>query len=453
VVRRLLLVCALLAACGASEPAGEPAPARNLLWISLDTLRADRLGCYGYDRPTTPTLDALAARGVRFEDASAPSPWTMPSHASLFTGRYPSRSGVVSFVTEMRPDAQHVAELLAARGFQTIAVVSNHALAMHGLERGFQTFDYVERDLSDGPSAVTPATIRRLEERDRSRPFFALAHYIDVHARYRAEQRYVQEFVRPYDGEITGRNAQFLEHLTGRRPFRPDDVAHLSDLYDAVLRQLDDQIADLFAYLEREHLLEDTLVVITSDHGEEFFDHHGVSHAMTQYQELVRVPLLLLGAGIPAGVTVSEPVSLIDLLPTSLARLGIAAPAGIDGLDLTSTWRGGVPLPERLLYFEADCETPTGPAAIIDPGTKRAVRDDRYKLHYDLERGVTALFDLERDPLEQQDLLPGNGDRAAELSSALRSFLDASPGQATEAELTLEQLEKLNGLGYVQGRE
>ncbi len=444
---------ALALACGAAERAPAPPPATNLLWVSLDTLRADRLGCYGYERATTPTLDALAARGVRFEDACATSPWTMPSHASMFTGRYPSRAGIVSFTTKLRTDVPHVAELLRDQGFQTTAVVSNHAVTLHGLERGFDVFTYVERDPSPAPSDVTPTAIRQLEALDPDRPFFALVHYNAVHARYRARKKYVREFVEDYEGSITGRNAQFLAHVTGERPFTAADVAHLSNLYDAALRQLDDQLKELFAYLDGRALLEETLVVITSDHGEEFFDHDGVSHGMTQHQELVRVPMILLGAGVPAGRVVQEPVSLIDLLPTSLERLGLPVPEGMDGLSLVETWRDEDALPERLLYFEANCEPPAGPVAILDPGTTRAIRDERYKLLYDLEHGPLALYDLESDPNEETDVSAAHSERAAGLEAALKHFLDSAPNAATSVELSEEDLAELGALGYGQGHQ
>ena len=454
------LAWSLLALAGACAPSGDaPTPAvarqalaRNLLWISLDTLRADRLGCYGYERPTSPTLDALALEGVVFEDASSPAPWTMPAHASLFTGLYPQRTGVVGFETAMYAEVRHVAERLREHGFSTQAVVSNTALTMHGLNRGFERFQFVDRGHGPEPSRVTPLAIRQLEGRDPERPFFALVHYNAVHAPYRSLPRHERQFVRPYDGEITGRNAEFLAHATGARRFTEEDVQHLSDLYDAAIKQLDGQLEKLFEYVRAEGLLEDTLVVITSDHGEEFFDHGEVNHAMTQYQELVRVPLILLGPGVPAGARVATPVSLVDLMPTSFAYLGLPLPPDLDGVDIRGTWLASMEEPvERLLYFEADCAPPDAKGVLV-PGSKRAIRDERYKLHYDQRTEETALYDLRADPTELRDVQAEHGDLVARLLGDLAAFLATAP-DPLDAPLTEDQLRRLEELGYVQTEE
>jgi arylsulfatase A-like enzyme len=456
----LLALAALLAAGCSDSPGtdgsgadgsgdGGPRP-RNLVWISLDTLRADRLGCYGYERPTSPAIDALALEGTVFDDASSTAPWTKPAHASLFTGLYPSRNGVVGFENPLSGDVVHVAELFARSGFQTLAVVSNSSLTLHGLERGFEGFDYIERGQGPEPSEVTQVAIERLRALDPARPFFALVHYNGMHARYRSLPRYEREFVRPYEGRATGRVRQFLAHATGARRFDATDVAHLSDLYDAALRQLDDQVQGLLDHLRSAGLLEETLLVLTSDHGEEFFDHGEVNHGLTQYQELVRVPLIVRGPGVPAGLRVDAPVSLIDLMPTSLALLGVPVPAGLDGVEIQGLW-SGEEAPARLLHFEASCAPPDHDTVIPDPGTLRAVRRGTLKLHHDPASGRTELYDLARDPTEEVRLATEGNAAAAALLEALRAFEAAAPDSFPEAALTDEDLRRLQDLGYVQG--
>lgn len=460
-MKTLVLALALIVtlACTACDSrGGTPAPQdrpRNLVWISLDTLRADRLGCYGYSRPTSPTLDLLAAKSLRFESASSPAPWTKPAHASLFTGLWPRRHGVLAFENPLAPGVVHVADWMTQHGFQTLAVVSNSVLTLHDMPRGFGSFDYLERGQGPEPSGVTARTIERLAALDRERPFFAFVHYNDMHARYRSLPRYEAEFTGPYEGTISSRAREFLEHLTGVAPFDARDVAHISDLYDAALRQLDDELATLFAYLEEAGLLQDSLVVVTSDHGEEFFDHGSVSHGMTQFEELVRVPLLFHGPGMPAAV-VTEPVSLVDVLPTCLSALGLPLPPSLDGRDLSALlYAPGAKLPagasEALLHYEASCAVPTPTTTLPEPGQRYAIRDGRYKLHWDAATDARLLFDLETDPQEKVEAGARHPEVAARLFEALRRHHASAAAERRDAGLLEEDLRRLQELGYVQG--
>ena len=177
-----IAILAFLASYGCARPPESP---RNLIVVSIDTLRADHLGCYGYDRATSPSIDAVAAGGVVFDDASATSPWTKPSHASLLTGLYPRRNGATSMESVLAADAVHLASWLGERDFHTAAVVNSQWLTSHGLERGFVDFeavDYVQGRREGSP--VTDAAIRWLEGRDPDRRFFLLVHYMDVHSDY-----------------------------------------------------------------------------------------------------------------------------------------------------------------------------------------------------------------------------------------------------------------------------
>lgn len=440
-------VLAFLVPYGCGRP---PAPPRNLIVVSIDTLRADHLGCYGYDRATSPSIDAVAAEGVVFEDASATSPWTKPSHASLLTGLYPRRNGATSMESVLSADAVHLASWLGNHDFQTAAVVNSQWLTSHGLERGFADFevvDYVQGRREGSP--VTDAAIRWLKGRDPDRRFFLLVHYMDVHSDYASLPEYERLFVEPYDGPFTGATQQLYRVAEGRMRADPRDVRHLQNLYDAGVRQVDDRLGELFSYLREQGLLDDSLLVITADHGEEFLEHGGVIHGLTQFQEVIRIPLVFHGPGIPAGARVAEPASLVDLVPTCLALLNVPVPDDLDGVSLQGSWRDpAAEIGDRLLYFEADITFPPPGPGPAPPGPHRAVRNARFKLHYRTDTRQSLLFDLENDPGEQHDASARYPELAASLKEQLLTWLEGGTEASTRT-LTEEQLERLRSLGYV----
>ena len=443
----LLVVVAVMSLTGCAQPTQTT---QNLIVISIDTLRADHLGCYGYERATSPAIDAVAAEGVLFEDASAPSPWTKPSHASLLTGLYPRHNGAASMDSLLSPDAIHLATWLAQHDFDTAAVVNSQWLTSHGLERGFEHFeaiDYVQGRREGSP--VTEAAIGWLDARDPGRRFFLMVHYMDVHSDYASLTEHEEAFLEPYDGPFTGSTQQLYQVADGRTRATPQDARHLANLYDAGIRQIDERIGTLIAYLRDHGVLDDSLLVITSDHGEEFLEHGGVLHGFTQFEEVVRAPLILRGPGLPAGARIDEPASLIDVLPTCLNRLSVPVPGGLDGVSLQGTWaRPAIPLDQRLLYFESDITFPPPGPGTSPPGPHRAVRDDRFKLHYRLDTGQSLLFDLQTDPYEQQDVSSQYPEVARSLGAQLVNWLAEESKTGTRA-LTEEELERLRALGYV----
>jgi arylsulfatase A-like enzyme len=226
----------------------------------------------------------------------------------------------------------------------------------------------------------------------------------------------------------------------GQLAFNQADARHLVDLYDAGIRQMDDEIARLFAEVGAG---DETLLIVTSDHGEEFLEHGSVLHGRTQFEEVMRVPLIVRGAGAPAGLRVPTTASLIDVMPTILAAVGVAVPPGLDGSDLAPTWRGGgTELGERYFFGEADHNN-------AEPDVTRAVRHRKDKLHFDRLTRVQTLFDLHADPGELTDVAP----RRPEIVTRLREQLDRfqqGPAPAGDAvNLTPEQIERLRSLGYV----
>ena len=462
-MNRATLLFALAAACGGAGPDDAARP-RNVVLISLDTLRPDHLSCYGHASETSPAIDALAARGVRFADASSAAPWTLPSHATMFTGLYPSHHGVKDYSMRLPAERVTLAEILREQGFQTFAVINTWNIADPRFEifQGFEPDDvhYIHEatQTADGGQVIrnTGSEVARtarecLERRDPSRPFFLLAHFYDAHTDFTPTPENRARFVSPYPGRLDGTTTQLQAIRAQGIRLGEADLRFLREMYDAEIRGLDDVLAGFFEFLEEEGLARDTLFVLTADHGEEFQEHGGLLHGRTQYDELLRVPLVLAGPGIPRGRVVDQPVSLVDLLPTILGRLGLAPPPHLDGLDLAPAW-SGTQLPERLLFGEADHNNVIDGKQVID--VRRMARLGHEKLHLERDTERVQLFDLARDPGEQHDLSSTAPQRVALLRTALTRFLDgAVAGQASGAELSEADLRLLRELGYAGEEE
>lgn len=328
--RRLRLVTVLVTllafvACGKESP---PDTRPNVLLISLDTVRADRVGCYGYAPAETPNLDALAARGVRFERAYAHTPFTLPSHATLLTGIHPSGHGVhVNFEGAIHPDATSLSEVFAKAGYATGAFVACGVLDRRfGLARGFQTYDDLSaRPLSAGEQVerpggeVTQAALRWLESNTKA-PFFGWVHYYDAHDPYQPPEGF-RDFKDPYDGEISF---------------------------------VDAQVGLLTAALARLGKLENTFVVVVADHGEAFGEHGELGHGLLVYDTTMRVPMIFAGpAPLRAGGVVHEPAGLVDVHPTLLALLGWPGTSKLEGRSLAPALRGET-LPGATLQLESE---------------------------------------------------------------------------------------------------
>jgi arylsulfatase A-like enzyme len=431
-------------------PGCQPDRPRNLVLISIDTLRADHLGCYGYQRPTSPAIDAVAEAGVVFEDASATSPWTFPSHASLLTGLYPRRHGASQPERALAGDVIHIAAWLQQHGFRTAAVVNSTWFKRPGMRKGFDDFVFVPETVdAREPSRVTELALLRLRRFDRATPFFLFLHYYDVHSDYRSMPEYERMFAGDYRGRANGSTRQLLAFLLGRTDFEEDDVRHLRDLYDAGIRQLDDQLAKIFRDLRNRGLLDQTLLVVTADHGEEFLEHGSLLHGATQYQEVIRAPLVFAGAGIPAGVRVTTPVSLVDVMPTTLAVLGVPIPDSLDGIDLQSLWKQPDPaLAQRLLFLDATRNI-TEQGRLVG-GSRRGVRWGRFKLEHDAETRESRLFDLTLDPAERHDVEDTHPEVAARLFEALKEYLEQAPASRRSEPLGEEERRLLESLGYLR---
>ncbi|MBW2268524.1 MAG: sulfatase [Deltaproteobacteria bacterium] len=427
----------VLAAC-----TGEAPP--NLLLVSIDTLRADKLEVYGQRRPTSPAIAAFAAQGLVVETALSTSPWTLPAHASLLTGLYPSRHGVRSMLHGLPAAVEPLAERLAAAGYHTGAIVNSRYLAnRYGWHRGFDAFEHVPETAGRiAPTEVHGKAVAWLEA-VRERPFFLFLHYYDVHSDYRSLPRYERELVRRYKGPVNGSTKQLLRYERGEVVFDNQGKRNLVDRYVAGIRQMDDGVGALLAKLDELGLVENTLVVLTSDHGEEFLEHDGVLHGRTLHEEVVRVPLILRGPGVPIGQELGGLASLVDVVPTVLSLLGLPAPAEVDGVDLSQYFTAGLPA-ERSVFSEADHKNERNDAL-------RGIRRGDWKLVLDRFNGELALYDLAADPGERDDV----SERRPEVVRELRAGLDAFMARPAVAEsrvldgLQPRELEQLRALGYL----
>ena len=415
----------------------------NVLFILVDTLRHDRLTPYGYERDTTPEMQRwLAQAGAVVEDAYAQAPWTLPSVISFMTGRQPGELVGADMATFALPDGvPTLAERLAKLGYETGGFYANPTLhAGIGFARGFRTFYTAPPTLEsmrlDASDVNGRAMAWLAAHQDGERPFFLYVHYIDPHDPYLAPDLVDgrSPFYPEYRGPVLG--GWVHGFYTGRLQLRgPEDVAHLSALYDSEVRWVDQAIGRLLATLSPETLAE-TLIVLTSDHGEELYDHGGWKHGQTLYEEQIHVPLLVRWDGrIRPGTRLAGTVSLLDLAPTIVAAAVGAADPAQDGIDLLPALTGEAPLPRRAAQARHLASGPLRAAAVLD-GRKLVLFDrearftpaDELQAHLyavDMERLARAeLYDLAADPAERRNLA---GERPAEvgrLAPAIAAQLD-----------------------------
>jgi arylsulfatase A-like enzyme len=348
-----------------------------------------------------------------------------------------------------------LAEEFRDNGFETLAVVNTHNVGapQYQLGQGFQRFQYVTETAEDRSTmklrspnmgAVVLAEARALlAERDPYKPFFLFLHFYDVHTDFTPREEYRRELVQPYEGDLDGSTQQLHRIRTRGETLPPDDLRFLRELYDAEIRTFDEVLGGFLAWLRGEGLLEESLLVVTSDHGEEFQEHGGLLHGLTQYQELLRVPLLVSGPGIPAGSVVESPVHGVDVTPTMLAVMGIETRARHDGVDLSPAWRGGA-LPERPLFAEADQDSRLAERTV---DTKQMVRRGMEKLIVE-HRKRFEFYDLGKDPHEREDRIRTDGARARVLAEELAAFLATAVTPESIPPPSAEEQRVLDAMGY-----
>jgi arylsulfatase A-like enzyme len=510
-------VAALAAACG---PAPATAPRPNVVLVSIDTLRADHLSAYGYARETSPRIDALAREGVLFEEALSTTSWTLPAHLSLLTGLAISAHGVCDDrLWQLPPEAEalsesplhgtFLSEVLQRAGYRTAGFHTwKYLEERFGFGPGFDVYERIghsvyshpelgprferlraagdqaairawmaaEPELFDDhrPTAgeavdralawlseqVSEQALERARDQEAA-PFFLFLHLFDVHEDYVPPPPFDRRFDPEYTGPIDGRKVSSPGSPV-HAGMAPRDLEHLIALYDGEIAWVDSQVGRLLDALAQAGVARDTLLVLTSDHGEEFFEHGAKTHRQQLHRESVHVPLILRWpAGLPAGERVQGPVGIIDVAPPVYGLLGLAPPAGLSGTDLAGVARGSAENGARTylseLYLFGDGWTPERRLG-LHRGAEHALLRTAPGGATELTRFDRALDPLERGPGERLAL---DSPTARELSARLQALRAELAQQralslrrgAELLPLDAEERDELGDMGYAGASE
>lgn len=468
----------------------------NVIILVLDTARAQNFSCYGYERPTTPHIDAVAADGTLCEQTIATGCWSLPSQVSLLTGTFPATHG--AHEQHLRYDHTYpmLPEVLQDAGYRTLGVSPNGWMSDEfGVTHGFDTYLKLWQYWPTMPAPIPDALrlaqplIRRVNRlyshyvfprRNRARhirshivkllsqtpePFFLYAIYWDVHLPY---YPYGQHVTRWLPAGVTAEqairvNRSHHAYLTGQTPMTEEDFAILRACYDGALASIDAEIGALVAWLKRRELLDRTLLMITSDHGENIGEHNLMSHAYSLHDTLIRVPLIIrYPACFPAGQRVGQQVQLTDLFPTILDTLRLDAPHVRQAFEGESLLASAGTAADRLAYAEMFGPHPTiqtlnrcagFPENTPQPAYDRALRCLRTADHKIIwaSDGQHALYDLRRDPHETANCFTDEPKLAAELLDTLQLWRSPqhTPRHVSAADFDQDLRKRLRDLGYI----
>jgi arylsulfatase A-like enzyme len=438
----ILLTLLPLWTCGKSRPP-------NVLLISLDACRADHLGSYGYERDTSPFLDELADRGTRFSNAFINTLGTAPSHTTMLSSTYqewhqvdykPSmkrkRARRRRVADRVPRDVTMVQQVLRDHGYTTLAATAGGNFGVgHGFDRGFDTFNGRSRDVT----AVVDKMIQLIErDGDSGKPIFAVLHTYEIHSPYDPPEAYRTIFG-TFDSDFEPTSRALLDVMADpERSLSSPDFQKAIALYDGEIRYTDDTLRTFFDHLDEIGFLDDALVIVTSDHGEEFGDHGGVLHQGFLYDELMKIPLILSGRGIGSRVD-ERLVSTIDIAPTVLDYIGVPIPETMMGHSL----------------LDRASRSRDGDAVFAQYGPRRyAIRTEQWKLIDNTASGFIELFDMVNDPGEQENLARGRPDIVEELAQRVEAFKArhrAPKRKSSKQELDPEEIKHLKALGYLGG--
>jgi arylsulfatase A-like enzyme len=463
---RMAFLAPLLAVVGTACRSEPPPPAPetpvaqrpNVLLVTIDSLRADHLGCYGYRRATSRNLDRLAAEGAVFETAIAQAPWTLPSLASLHTSRLPAEVGAIHIDGRLAGHGVTAAELFRAAGFATAAfTVGAYTEPSRGFGQGFETYENRE-------NTHLAAELNRLAldwvDGNGKRPFFLWIHYFDVHADYAAPPPWNGLFDDTPPVPEAAKIAQMMRVVAGSETLASGDLERIVTSYDREIAYTDAMLGELWRGLEQRGLAAGTALLVGADHGEGFLEHGLLLHTLSIHDEFVRVPLVLrLPGRVPAGKRVAAQVRNLDVLPTLLELAGIPAPAGIRGRSLLPLLGGdasAAPGPAPIHTDTSSHEAHYSKLGEIRPGlfdTSFAIRTREAKLLHSARHDRYRLYDLTGDPGEQRDVFADRGAEHADLRRALDGLRAIGPPKDEDAPppaLTPRELEQLRRLGYVR---
>jgi len=448
-----IVIAALMAllslSCGRQPLSPRPDPV-NVIIVMVDTLRADHMSTYGYERKTTPFISKFASRAVVFEHARSQASCTFPSVNSLLTSRNPAifnRQGKGQLgIPDEYPS---IAEILKEQGYSTIAVSASPIVCatpsdmnpIGGFGRGFDVF--VEDPQWGSGARVNRSVFRQLDAVQE--PFFLYAHYMDVHGPYRPPARYEKRFAGEYEGfEFIKRGSpvpigKMLYNNGPHFEITDRDIQHLVDLYDDEIRYFDGVFRRLFKNLKERDLLDRTIIVLTADHGEEFLEHGHIKHCRGVWDTVTRIPLIFRFPSVEGGLRIDGAVQNLDIVPTLLDYLGIQT----EGLELEG--KSLLPLVES--------QEPSREYAFADQREHRSADDGQFHLVLDGEDGTMTLFNLRSDPLEQYDLYSPDHPEVPRLSEALNQWLtDTGQLARFDEDIAAARIkeEELRALGYLE---
>lgn len=458
----------LLAVASGCEPENAPDPTAsadrpNIILLTIESLRADHVGCYGYQRDTTPSIDALASESTVYEQAYSTTSWTLTSHASMFTGLYPSAHRVILPQDRLSDAYSTIAERLVGEGYHCAGVIGGPYLrSTFNLNQGFEYYDesvaaltneQAHRDVTNPQMAEAMERFLR-QERDPDRPFFLFAYYWDVHFDFIPPPPYDTMFVTPAAQPIE--SVQFGPLVALGRDISAAQLAYLVAQYDGEIRCTDDYLGQLWALLRELNLWDNTAIILTADHGEQFFEHSYLGHKHDLYVESLHVPLIVKRPGQKEGSTDRRVVNLVDLYPTILDLAGSQGESLHGGWSLLGEGAGD----DRPVFFEL---TTTWTVTDRQTGEKRhdsdewvAIRLGSHKLLHVLETNFWQLYDVIADPGEKNPLGSAHHETAVRLRERLDGWREAMKAlsskwlQGPKARLSPEEERRLRSLGYLQ---
>ncbi len=387
----------------------------NFLVIVIDTLRSDHMSCYGYNKNTTPNIDKLVRHGCIFTNCYSTSSWTLPACTSLMTGLYTQTHKTNKWDSSIPKWAPFLPRILAAHGYYCSGVSSNPFLSeKYGFASGFHKFDeetviaaakwsfplaeskHKAIVLASTGATATRTTMQLLNNRPHDKPFFIFIHYMDCHADYVPPPPFDTKFNPDYSGDITGhvQSQRFSTDISQR------DLRHVKSLYDGEIAYTDFQVAQLLEHLNALNLENNTCVVLTADHGEEFLEHGNWGHGYNLFNECLRIPLIIRWPGkIKPGTTINIPVSIIDIMPTILDAAGLNTPQFCPGTNLITILEDDCKDTRRSLLAQTALGNPL--TALITQNLKLITRTPD-NTHI-TDPAKTMVFDLKKNPKELFD--------------------------------------------------
>jgi len=434
---------------------------QNIIIVSLDTLRADHLSCYGYQRNTSPNIDLLAKNAIKFSNVFSQSSWTLPSHMSFFTSRYPSFHKVKTTEHTLNPKIKTLAEILKENGYTTVAFTEGGNLfRIYGFGRGFDIYEEKSKDIE----FTFNQALRWLRKERGNNKFFLFIHTYEIHTPY-LRTTFADPKKRGRLPKTLKVGDLLYDIMYGRFKLSDKEKDYIRSLYDSGILYADSYIGKLIECLRELKLMDNTTLLIFSDHGEDLWD-HGISpaHGVTLYQDQLHVPVILYNRRLPYPKEIDAPVQLIDFMPTLLAINNIPIPKGLQGKNLLPLIMNKSSIEDkRPIFSEGTDYGPNRIAVILNgykyvfiPDPKKTKRDLSIERLKNLEVGldVNSLFNLNLDPQEKRNIYSENIEKARKMHQLIEDMYVSKSKTIPEFHLKHflinDQIERLRSLGYIK---